>query len=388
MRRDETLLEKEISIKQGRLKQKRLLRQVATARAQQEDMIQELTTVQDERGRSLYGTEAWDEGVDGNVPMKELFNLGENELRGIKIEAYNRIAAEERRQNGGRGTLNTARITAMTAHYRNMMSSLQNGVVGKFGNSNNEKLSQEEMDDQVISPLLVTARTTNATHRSHRSRAEDAPFDDPRFVVPREDRPTGLPSMFSAQSGFPSRSNDAETAQKSNPPKTFDVVAKNLQPPYAQPRNPIVTLQAKNLSNPAPPPLPPPSLRGLAGKPPVGRHSDDRPAKVAYRGVVESKVSEPIPRRAASKERERPSPKRKSGVRKSSIAISPRDTTKAPPKAKVPKFPALGAEAVRTSASVAVFPTEADTSPKQSPRKGRGSKISAMPPSDSAKAKR
>ena len=292
MQDDERVLERDISIMEGQLRQKRLLRQVTTARAQQEDTVSHLMIAQDEHGRALYGTEAWDEGTDGSAPMKELFILGENELREIKIEAYNRIAAGEKLPNGGHGTLSSARVTSMTAMDRNKMAGLVSGVVGKHGNSNNEKLTEEEVDAQVMSPLLVTARTTTETQRSQHSRAKDAPFDDPRFVVPREDRPMGLPSMFPSLHDGPNgcggsevatahyASNNDTTAARallnapllhSGPRATtiFDVgivgeLKRGANQPgakaMAQPSL-FVTVQARGRTNPAPPLLPHPGMR-------------------------------------------------------------------------------------------------------------------------------
>ena len=290
MRAEETALEADIAVMQGRLKHKRLIRQVATARAQQEDMVNELTRAQDERGRSLYGTEAWDEGVDGNVPMKEIFSLGENELREIKIEAYNRVAAEEKRMNGSSNTFNAARITAMTEIHRNKLADLsKDGNIGRFGNFNNEKLTEKELDEEVMSPLLVTARTNPSTSRSHHSRAGDAPFDDPRFVVPRRDRPSGLPWMFSSapSRGVLARVEGAPLQHGAWAPKNVDVTARDIRrasgEAFERPgregegggrrhdRDSTATdraraeklrfVQAKGLMYPSPPPLPPPALR-------------------------------------------------------------------------------------------------------------------------------
>jgi len=82
-KQEEERIESKITQLKKRLKATQLERQVHSAREEEEVQMIELTSAQDERGRSLYG-DAWDQSVDGNVPLKDLFSLDPTELKRIK----------------------------------------------------------------------------------------------------------------------------------------------------------------------------------------------------------------------------------------------------------------------------------------------------------------
>jgi len=93
-KQEEERIESKITQLKRRLKATQLERQVHSAKAEEEVNMIELTSAQDERGRALYG-EAWDQAVDGNVPLKDLFSLDPTELKKIKIAAYAKVLHDD-----------------------------------------------------------------------------------------------------------------------------------------------------------------------------------------------------------------------------------------------------------------------------------------------------
>jgi len=313
---DEAALSAKIKKMESQLAAKKLQRQVATARAVEAELEVELTEEQDERGRALYGHDAWDAPQDGAMPLRDLFVLREDELREIKIEAYNRIAAEEKASNGGRGTINTARISAMTARHKNESSRahleaqaqrrggsggsaggeaarhlLSCGGCGEGGGHGDEDEAFAQQQEERAS-IPLTARTSHKTARSHRPK-QAAPFDDPRFVNPRRDkaaptlaqppppppqqqqqrnvlgttRPHSLPYPH-AQASLAGRGGDSGDPSQSAvyplPPRLPAAAAAAATADHNETRNDnagLVMVQARGLLHPRPPPLPPPALR-------------------------------------------------------------------------------------------------------------------------------
>lgn len=98
--------------------------QVATARLATESRVAELSEAADERGRALYG-EAWDESVGGSVPLKDIFSLGEDDLREIKVRLFfiagtpgSMMAIGEMREGMlGRGHGTDCEITVVSARF-------------------------------------------------------------------------------------------------------------------------------------------------------------------------------------------------------------------------------------------------------------------------------
>jgi hypothetical protein len=138
----------------------------------------------------------------------------------------------------------TARMTAMAVNYRNPKAAHARDNKGGGGSdedffpmsarlrarADGDAAGVDEDEIDARAPLIVTSRAGGETRRSHRPKST-APFDDPRFVRPR----AGAPTM-----------------QSPPDPRSTPI------PPLPLPSH--VHVQAPGLSNPAPPPLPPPGL--------------------------------------------------------------------------------------------------------------------------------
>ena len=126
------------------------------------------------------------------------------------------MAEKEKEVNGGRGTLNSARLRAATANARNSVTTARGGFYS--ASSDGAKGWDPRYDGGLVSarlldraggdqadgdigeseraPLILTARTTAATRRSHRPNSQ-ASFDDARFVTVR---PPQNPEVMPPQS--------------------------------------------------------------------------------------------------------------------------------------------------------------------------------------------
>lgn len=212
----ELLLESKIEQLQQRKRLHTHNRMVLTARLEVEKLADESgTAMWDAKGRTIYG-DAWDVGdANGGIPLKELFNMPESELRAARIEAANRVM-----QN------------------RELEANLEEG--------DNTPLLHEDVEDRRVQ----TARANRRSSSSQQTALGVGGFDDARFVTPR-----------TARRGSVVRQGGDTLGVVRDVP---DVIIDFEGPiPYS--------IQAPGLANPAPPPpiIPPLPLSKLASQPKV-----------------------------------------------------------------------------------------------------------------------
>lgn len=250
---DDARLRKE-EVKEGRIKkqmmrlEKRLrgsrMRKAAISSVQEtERLLEERKEEWSEKGKVVYG-EAWEESVDGNMPMKDLFSLPPDELREIKIEAYNKALLKKGEEE------EIERVERETQRYHETMAlntaRMKAGQVqGYYDMGIKNPLADEDFGVDPSTAFLES-------RRKHKP-VEDAPFHDPRFV-----------SRVSTN-----RSGDGGGADRRfvsfpqpPPPKTFQApgLEKPLPPSFPPPPT-VAMLQAPGLARPAPPPLPSTDMR-------------------------------------------------------------------------------------------------------------------------------
>ncbi len=204
---------------EGRLRGSRMRKAVAEGAQESARLLEKEKEKWDEKGEAVYGP-AWTESIDGNLPMKDLFELPEGELREIRIQAFNRVKLEQR---------------------------------GVEQSEREEREESKRREDSAVNTarLLASGQLSGrdpaiafmSTRRSHRPDIE-APFHDPRFVSRSATNQQTAP----IDAGFKSRPGIA--APPPRPPLA----------PMAPPPPPPAEVQLPGLSNPRPPSFDPPAL--------------------------------------------------------------------------------------------------------------------------------
>jgi len=199
------------------------------------------------KGKAVYG-DAWDEETDGNLPMKDLFSLPEEELREIKIEAYNKAATSKREVEE---VERTARISAR----ENERIDLNTARSMAMGSTTDSSLS-----------MMDGAR------RKHKP-AADAPFHDPRFVSrPSAAHRPGGAGQWGSGTSVGEASGGGQFASRLDAPPPPAAVPVQVAPELLDFRSRTdVHMQAPGLAKPRPPPAQPAHMQepGLARpKPP------------------------------------------------------------------------------------------------------------------------
>ncbi|CAM9678610.1 unnamed protein product [Chrysoparadoxa australica] len=209
-----------------------------TERKETHEYMQQSENEWDTRGRHIYG-QAWDTEIDGNMPIKDLMRLSEEELRDIRIAAANRVRAQ-------------AAARQLDA--------------------------PDEEDGSHRGTELITARAYRNTSRSYQSRGSSGSrrrgtsSQDPRFLELRgwQELPTSLPRAAS------SKATGTWPYPHSGGPGYPQAPSPNgAAPPPPLPLPSGITMQAPGLRNPRPPALPPPT------KPPVESLPLIKPGQVA-----------------------------------------------------------------------------------------------------------
>ncbi|GMH70347.1 hypothetical protein TL16_g05389 [Triparma laevis f. inornata] len=244
---DDARLRRE-STKEGRIKQqmkrleKRLrgsrMRKAAINSAQEtERLLEKRKDEWDVKGKAVYG-EAWEESVDGNMPMKDLFSLPPDELREIKIEAHNKalLANQE--------TEEIERVERETQRYNDNMAM----------NTARMKASQMQnyYDSGAKNPMLdenfgIDPSKAFLDNRRKHKPVETAPFHDPRFVSRGSTFRGGGGGAGGEVGGVTPDPRFVSFPQP--PPQGSQPVQRSSQQ--------SVLVQAPGLAKPAPPPIPP-----------------------------------------------------------------------------------------------------------------------------------
>ena len=238
-----------------RLRGSRMRKAALEGGQEEERLLEEKKEEWNVKGKAVYG-DAWDTEVDGGAPVKDLFGIPDEELRGIKIEAYNAAAKSKLHVEEAE---RTARATARAEDFAAPSTAGENAA----GLTPGPELA-----------LMGGGRRRHAP-------VVDAPFHDPRFVS----RPSANRRAREGEGRF--ASNPAAEAPPAPPaPTTTSMAAAQSElldfrsrgaAPQAPPAG-GVHLQAKGLSHPLPPPAPfaqarPPPLPRL---PPPAKKSRPR----------------------------------------------------------------------------------------------------------------
>jgi hypothetical protein len=250
VRREETRegkIQAQINKLEKRLRGSRMRKAAVEGGLESARLLEEKKDEWDVKGKAVYG-DAWDTEMDGNAPMKDLFSLPEEELRAIKIEAYNTAATKRRDVEE---TERTARETA-----RNQTSMEINQARNK---------AMGIMTDPALA-MVGGARRKHAP-------APDAPFHDPRFVsrpsasrAQQQGEFSQAPHQFSSNPLAPPP--PAPPAATTAPTTTSEYSAQPAQPALLDfrsrpaqaaaappsPASPATVFQAPGLSKPLPPP--------------------------------------------------------------------------------------------------------------------------------------
>ncbi|KAG5193034.1 hypothetical protein JKP88DRAFT_272334 [Tribonema minus] len=169
----EAALDEKIQAMQQRKKMHSTNRMMLTARTKTARVVDEEGGADwDEKGRAVYGS-AWDEPNDGNLPLRELFNLPDEEIRAAKAQAAQLVEMQTYRQLTVRHTAQPPPTTAAPSprpHYTSPRPTPPLPVT-----------SSAQQQHPAAEPLM-TARANRAAQSRP---AYEAPYDDPRFVVPR-----------------------------------------------------------------------------------------------------------------------------------------------------------------------------------------------------------
>ena len=195
----ECLLEDQIQLLQARQRVHSHNRTILTARAATGRMVDAAgAEAWDAKGRALYGQDAWDVGQDGHLPLRQLFNLPAEEIHSAKQEAAQRVLNGTHRDS-------TAPPTP----------------------------SQQ--------PMSYDADRGLQTARAHREVASKplagAPFDDPRFTIPR---------LGQVHTAAATGAGAGASARSTGPPQVPPLALHGLG----------YSIQAPGLSSPAPPTVP------------------------------------------------------------------------------------------------------------------------------------
>ena len=146
-----------------RLRSSKVRKKIIETSQETERLIEDKKASWEDKGKAVYGDQ-WDGGENGNVPMRDLFELPADELREIKIEAYNNVSKmgkeqeirEKEEKASGRFYENEAMQQAISNFNSNP------GIANSSGS-------------------FVDANMFGRAKRSHNPTAT-ATFHDPRFV--------------------------------------------------------------------------------------------------------------------------------------------------------------------------------------------------------------
>ena len=238
----------------------------------------------DEKGKAVYGDQ-WGDSVDGSIPMRDLFEMPEEEIRSLKIEAYNKVLHHNKQQekverieretqrNKGEGMLErsdsniplTTIITycsLITPHRCLLIADLL-----AFNSARQQALGYTarnpimKVEDGFVDPSFVDPTTSLMNVRRKHKPVEGAQFHDPRFV--------SRTTTSRAQTNFDFRSDDPPPPAA---PPTVIAPQSRQATSFPQPPPRQVERQAPGLSKPRPPSFAPP-VPGPAPAPQVERQA-------------------------------------------------------------------------------------------------------------------
>ena len=162
------MIRKRIRVLEKRLRGSRMRKASMEADHLLEKKLEEKRTEWEDKGKMVYG-DAWENATGGSVPMRELFELPENELRELKIEAYNKIL------QGNQKKEESERIERETERQKTMLDMNTARQIAAGYVTQNPLQSME--DGYHVHP----ATSMLNVRRKHKP-AEGATYHDPRFV--------------------------------------------------------------------------------------------------------------------------------------------------------------------------------------------------------------
>ena len=230
-------------------------------------------------GKAVYGDQ-WDESVDGSIPMRDLFEMPENEIKELKIQAYNKVLHHKKQVE------KTERIERETQRNKDLLA---------FNSARQQALGYTarnpimKVEEGFIDPTFVDPSTSLMGVRRKHKPVQGADFHDPRFVSrattsrpesnfhsrseppPQPSVPTRNPLSF-PQPPTSRVELQAPGLKKPRPPSfvpSSPSTAAQAPAPAPTPPAPQVERQAAGLKNPKPPSfLPPPPSKKYEAPPP------------------------------------------------------------------------------------------------------------------------
>jgi len=188
---------------QKKLDTSRQRRAMLTARKdivkeEEQQLIEDGISQYDAKGRLLYG-DAWDTAVDGQIPLRELLSLPEEELRLLRVEAYKQIAEWEQRKKaqGIPDPPGAPKVDPL--------------LIGRSLRSQTPHPEAPFDDSRFVQPRKQSARQVRQS-----APPKDAPFPDERFLRSSSENHNEMErKSIALELSF----QQADTFRKSTPPK-------------------------------------------------------------------------------------------------------------------------------------------------------------------------
>jgi len=231
-----------------KLRSSKVRKKIIETTQETEKLIQDKKVEWDEKGKAVYGDQ-WDGGENGNVPMRDLFDLPADELREVKIEAYNRVSK-----------LNKEREETERAERASGIFYENEAVSQAVSNFKNNRGAVQSYNNGSDYSSYTDANLFGRSKRSHRP-SETAPYHDPRFVTRGSTKRSGDAVFAVGQDPQPTPSPVRTRRQEVRNLETRQLVSSSEFTASENIPPPAIERQAPGLKNPRPPAGPPPARR-------------------------------------------------------------------------------------------------------------------------------